>query len=457
MATTQSSGTGIDALPVEILRQIVGLLTRKELKVLRLQSRKLCSVASEQMFERITVSTTDASFIQLANVASDERWRGQVRHVDWILLNAYGTNPGTSQTIVFKNKGSLGDSLMNTRPSRLPTGDDISYVGLDLQCQIMRLITPQTVRFRCGLKCHRVGREPWQDQVVRSDKVESSRFETVRFGWGTVSTNVRRGPITVSADDIFSVLREAGLSPCVLETPTVIMHLEYSVKGEIEHVNLISIKEGPVWKHRILSGTNEAELEYKEWLSEMRFFSSTMNCSFSFARNIESNVLKSLKVSGVPTYVEDLGNILLASRGLRELHLRALELSVHEPDIQPIPEFLFCLRDLWRKRINRTLRVELEDLTTDGFRGTFSATEHEVAEWMQHDRDDLLDALQVALTAVREPWSGGEDGRAYELGARFRYEADFAKEDDYEYDTEEETIQMMCRQSIKDYCDYLDA
>jgi len=458
MAPVQSSSLGLNGLPVETLRQIMGLLTRKELKALRLMSQQLCSIASERMFESITLSTTDASFIQLFNIASHDRWSDQVRRVDWILLNAYGTNPGTSQTIVLKDKRSWGPSLLNVWPSRLPSGEDVSYIGLDLQCQAMKCLNPQTVQFRCGLKCHREGREPWQDHAVRSEQVESSQFADAPFGWGTISTNVRRGPVTVSADDVFSVLRQACLGPTVLKTPTITMHLEYSDVAEIEHVSLFSIKDDPARRPFLVGGTEEAEEEYKEWLAEMRFFRPTMNGFHSLARN-KNFSLKTLKLSGTPIHVTDLDKLLGSNRGLRELQLSDLELSSHDPDMETIPAILDQLRQLWRKRLNRNLRVELQDLTMDRFRGTFSATEQEVGAWTENDRDDLLDALGAALTRTGEPGTGGgdDDEGEVELGARFRYEADFADEDKYACDTEVETIDMICRQAVQEYSDEMNA
>ena len=59
-------------LPIEILRTITSMLTRKDLKSLRVLNKRLNLVSQETLFEAITVSTNFKSVAQLLYIASSK-------------------------------------------------------------------------------------------------------------------------------------------------------------------------------------------------------------------------------------------------------------------------------------------------------------------------------------------------------------------------------------------------
>lgn len=429
------------------------------MKALRLMNRRLCSIASERIFENITISTTDASFIQLLNVASSELWSKQVRYVEWILLNESGRQPGILQGISFKEIDSYPPRFKNLRLSTVPTVHGLtSFVGLDLQCQLMRMMSNvQTIRFRSGLKCHREGREPWQDHIVRSDQVKVNNFAAEKLGapgWSTRTVNGE--PMLVSASDVFSLLRHSRLKPSLVETIAATMRLGYSADKELEHVHLMSILEDPARNHIIAEDSvtfvpRKYQEEYKEYRAEMEFFSHELNCFRSLVHS-EVSSLKTLKVCGIWIFARDLERLVVGNRRLELLHIGNVELSVSLEELEaesiielePIPTLLSRLRHHYSEGRLHDLRVAFEDTRIRFSSGDFSATEREVQRWMEGENDELIETARNAFWHVTDEEESEDE---VSLGRQ----AD-ESEDDYEYDTEEETTEMMCRESIRQYC-----
>ncbi len=59
MANNQAA---LDSLPIELLDQVIALLSKAEVKVLRFTCRQLHMVASKKMFETLTISTKSPLF-----------------------------------------------------------------------------------------------------------------------------------------------------------------------------------------------------------------------------------------------------------------------------------------------------------------------------------------------------------------------------------------------------------
>lgn len=283
--------SNLECLPIELLDQVIALLSKIEVKALRSTCRQLHIVASKKMFETLTISTNQESFIQLMNVAGSEFWSAQVRHVHWVLLNNSDNISGTVQCIRFKDIGSFGSWTTSLQPFGGINGKP-SYYGLDLQCQLMRRIpNVQYIRFWCATSSQRSGIEPWEENRVRSKLVKRSHF-----------TNPTPC-LDPNADDIFSILRHSNLRPRLIHTIIATMRLRYTLDGDIEHAVIISIT---------LDRTRRFPETYRGYKNreELEFISEGMGCIWSLAHS-GITTLKSIKISSEEKFFEDIKESLL--------------------------------------------------------------------------------------------------------------------------------------------------
>lgn len=427
MASAQTSSLDLGGFPTEILQQIMGPLKRKELKALRLMNSRFRSIASERLFEHITLSTNDASFSQLIYITASEFWSQQVRHVDWILLSETRFGPGLVQRVNLDDISSLGSRVKDIRTSGLQRTKHASFYGLDLQCQLMtRIPHVQTVRFRCADQYQREGREEWEPE----EYVHDLWTDTTNLVVHNETTLPERavGPAP-SIDDIFSVMLAARLRPTQVETLHAKMLLRYAKAGTLQHVRIIANQDDA-------PGTTTSASS-SENLRETAFVRPEVNGFGSLAESVICS-LETVDVSGIHITMEQVEALLERNSQLQSLRLRDVVMAGSEP----IVSLLLRLRRFHRKGHHRHLRVSFQDTRARGFRGKFSATHQEVRECMAGDRDDLFDAVMASFFAPEE--------EGYELGSRFVYEDE--EEIGYEYDTEEETIDSICRQSIQEYC-----
>ena len=82
----QTSNSPFDGLPVEILRQIIAPLAKKDLKSLRETDRRLHTIVSEKLFESIAITPNYASYSQLLYIAASDFLSAQIQHLDWALI-----------------------------------------------------------------------------------------------------------------------------------------------------------------------------------------------------------------------------------------------------------------------------------------------------------------------------------------------------------------------------------
>jgi len=289
MANNQAA---LDSLPIELLDQIIALLSKAEVKALRFTCRQLHIVASKKMFETLTISTNQESFVQLLNVAGSGFWSAQVRHVHWVLLNSSDDTVGRMQCIRFKEIESFGSWTASLKPFGGINGKP-SYYALDLQCQLMRRIPDvQTIRFWCATTGQRSGIEPWEKNRVRSNFVKRSHFKNPT------------PYLDPNADDIFSILHHSKLQPRLMHTIIATMHLRYALDGDLEHLVIIPITLDRTrrFPETYRGHANEEELDY---------ITHKMGCIWSLAHS-GITTLKSLNIFSEYGFSEDMKTSLLS-------------------------------------------------------------------------------------------------------------------------------------------------
>lgn len=283
MANARSN---LECLPIELLDQIIALLSKTEVKALRFTCRQLHIVASKKIFETLTISTTQDSFVQLLNVAGSEFWSAQVRHVHWVLLNCSDIISGRMQCIRFKDIKSFGSWTTSLKPFGGLNGKP-SYYGLDLQCQLMRRIpNVQTIRFWCATSSQRSGIEPWEENRARSKIVKRSYFKNPTPG------------VDPNADDIFSILRHSNLRPRLVQTILATVHLKYALNADFEHVVIVPTA---------LDRTRRFPEIYRGYKNEeeLDFIHEKMGCIWSLAHS-GITTLKTLDISSQQEFSGDM-------------------------------------------------------------------------------------------------------------------------------------------------------
>ena len=386
-----TSSDPFDGLPVEILRDIVAPLTRKELKALRLTSRKLRDVASEKMFETIRISTTDASFVRLMNIAASDFWRKQVRHVHWVLLNESGYHAELLQIIQFKDISTFGPWVKNLQGHLQPKIREPVYHGLDLQCQILRRMgNVQTIRFWCAVAHEREKREPWQPRAVTSELVVENSMDTHTIPYPSPT-----------ADAIFPILIHSNVKPNRVETVASTVYLAYSRKGHLNDVEIIPLRDD---RRRCDPPEADNPFSHRPFRTdvdkeEMDYFSHDMNCFRSLG---DSNIstLRALKISGIWIFVDDLETVLTKNPQLELLRVSKIELSDNEDGMQPMADVLLFLRRFYEAGTLAKLSAEFDNVGHRDLSGAFSASQEQVRAWMKGDSDDLLDLARSAFKEI---------------------------------------------------------
>ena len=386
MAVSQSF---LSNLSIEILRFITAPLTRKDLKALRLTNRKLHSIASENLFHSIAVTTNDASYLQLLNIAASDYWSAQVRHVDWVLLHEAGKHPALAQELEFNE---LWTSRLK-KQKVVPTKGQ-AYYGLELQCQLLKKIpNVQSVRFWSANQSQRLngGGEPWEETHAPEarDQIKSN---TMLYA---TNQNVPR------SKDVFSILQHSKLTPRVVKTIVATLHLEFSSSKELKSVEILG--------HSDYWGEGD---QYRGVLNiaERKFFSHDMNC-FSSLINSKISKLRSFEISGVWIFLEHMAVMLGNARKLRKLHIGNIELSDYDEQENPMMVFLRFLRDQYNQGSLHDLKVAFHETICREFIGRFSATEEQVQAWMEGSDDKLLNAASSAFKET--PDDDDEFGAAF--------------------------------------------
>ena len=392
-------------LPVEVLRSIVAPLPRKELKALRQMSRKLCSIASETMFESIAITTNDASYVQLLNVATSEYWSAQVRHIDWVLLDEI-----VEQKIAFNNPWVTALRNWGIVPWEDRKGDTY-YYALELQCQLAQKFTNvQKVHFWNADQSQQFGMEPWEKGAVRSNVVAFN---------GPEYPDDAEDPL-----NIFNILQKSKLRPRLVKTAVAILLLEYSTIHETESVEILP--------HR------SSQLQYRGSIHQVNAYDHDKNC-FKFLAKSSINTLKILKVLGIWISPNDMKSLLCKNNQLQELHINGADLSTDGEGTEPMPKLLQFLKLCYRQEGLHNLRSTFQEVTCQSHTGSFSATEQQVQAWMEGTDDELLERAKLAFT-VNPEYSGSDtdEDEDSDLGdmeetvsADYDFEPDY---DEYEED-----------------------
>ena len=241
---TKSLGGPLGLLPIEVLRITTSSLSSKDLKNLRLMSRKLNRVTSETLFRAITLSTSPESIIQLLSIASSEFRASQVRYVNWVLVQCYGdhsTDPGTpvikmKYPSFFNGLTGVLTSHLNQRSSKGYT----IYHLLDLQCHLLATLPNlQTVRFQCANEDQRrtkaVSRR-WKD-IIKWVRFVLRRGAHAIY---LVDKIIRYETMDPFGLDLFGLLKWSGIKPSRMETPMVTNKLTYTDDGKIDAVDIVS-------------------------------------------------------------------------------------------------------------------------------------------------------------------------------------------------------------------------
>ena len=375
--------SSLNDIPVEILRLIIAPLAKKDLKALREMNQRLYSVASETLFESIALTTNDASYVQLLNIAASDEWSAQVRHIDWVLLHAIGNTESLTQILQFNEPWVT--ALRKWRAyevarARCGYPPGMVYSGLSLQCRLVQKFrNVQSVRFWSADNNQRIGREPWEysDSETRSKAIGRNRIITAD-----------RCDIP-SPEDIFSILKFSNLRLRLIKTVAATVHLRYSTSNKF-------LKGVQIQSH-------QDSLEYYRGApkrSELDSPTNSMNCCHSLARSGISS-LTILRIFDMRILVEDMQTLLKANINLRYLYLGDVELSGGVGDTEPLANFLLLLSFYYEQGCLRDLRVILQSLRRRYFLGRFSASEQEVQAWMKgEDNDELLKAAIAALEPV---------------------------------------------------------
>ena len=74
-----SQAADLASLPSELLIKVIEGFSKKDFKSLRLVNHKLNILASQILFESITVTDDEASMLQLQNITALRKWSSQVK------------------------------------------------------------------------------------------------------------------------------------------------------------------------------------------------------------------------------------------------------------------------------------------------------------------------------------------------------------------------------------------
>ena len=377
MAGSQSS---LNDLPVEILRLIMGLLARKDLKALRKTNYNLHSVASETLFETIAITTNNASYIQLLNVAASKLWSAQVQHIDWVLLHGTGVNDSLAQRLEFNEPWlTILRKWRVYQVARSSYESSNVYPGLSLQCRLVqRLPNVQTVRFWSAVDSQRLGREPWEDGSTTSAAI--------------ATTKIIEGSFEIpDPEDVISILEFSNLRPRLIRTNAASMYMRFSTGNKY-------LKGVQILSHRNCGLNQSSPEQYRGAPAHMEkgFFPESMSYTASLAKSGVSS-LTILRISGVRVLLSEMEDLLTANIKLQSLFLGQIELSADDSS-EAMANFLLLLRDFHRQGDLQSLRVTFQKLRCQGLLGYFSATENEVRGWMEGESGVLLKTASSAFT-----------------------------------------------------------
>ena len=406
----------LNEVPVEILRSITAPLARKELKALRLTNRKLHSVASETLFESIAITTNGASYAQLLNIAASDFWSAQVRHLDWVLLRAIKGKEGLAQELLFDKPWT---STLHSW-GIIETGEQPKYYyGLDLQCQLVkRFPNIRTVSFWNADDNQRKGCEPWETppsetyvdcSIAKSYKIiESTKMFYITEDWEIDRDVLYYFP---PPNDVFSVLRKSNLTPRLIKTVKTKIQLDYSESRKLESVQMR--KDFSVEPYR-------GAIDYHKDKEDL--FSYDTSWFESLVRS-DISELRTLRINNISIFIDNIDSLLEGSSSkLLNLDLDYVEL-VGDGDLVPTVSLLEVFKLHYDQGQFHDLKVTFRDLTCRGFRGLFSATEHQVRDWLEGRDDELLKTASSAFVEGLDDSDSDEDGDDNMRSEQEEYEA----------------------------------
>ena len=398
----------LNDLPTEILLRIISFLVRKDLKTLRSMNRRVCALASEKMFESLTICTNDASYIQLLNVVTHQVWAAQVRHIDWVVLSETKRYLNVTQEITIKDISSFGSWTDKLEPRELLISNEwvaSTFNGLELQCRLVqRLYNVQTVRFWCWNECHGEGRAPWRDQTTRSGRILGSTFR---------SEGPCRG-LKIYSHDVSQILHLSKLKPNHVMALKDSVFLTYAIGGEIDSLQVMACCEDLVRCKRYNCTSHDLE---KYCLAAIKEEENGRcigwaDSSFLFAMH-DIKTLKSLKISSANIYLADLDTVLTRNVQLEFFHM--YNTSIYADDFiwfseaaGPVLDLLHLLKNLHCGRDLDVIKITLENVMCGKSFGRFSASEQEVRTWIQGKNTKLLASAKSAFYVMEESSNDSE-------------------------------------------------
>ncbi|MCJ1457345.1 hypothetical protein MMC28_007713 [Mycoblastus sanguinarius] len=332
------------SLPLEILRQVFAFLTRKDLISLRLTSRHFYNVASEILFHAITIENNQFSQNQLKEISSSPSWAHQVHHIHWTPFEPPGHR-----------------------------------------------VYPGSPCFDVSLQCQYLGELP---------RVKAVRFSNIAlWAMSTPDLFLRQS----SKHDLYEVLQRAQLKPETIQIGNVLTNLAYSSDGYLEKLEVRTGFEGPESTERVHSSS----------LGPSSIFSpaSEPDISFTFPNHFlalesvvssENKTLKQVTMMDVSVSIAFLKGLLSSHRQLTNLSLVNVLLATYTTFRSDdfLIQLLKCIKSRAEQPEVSNVAVTLTNIHKIGFRGSFTAKDEELADWLENGRDDWLVQAQVAFTPL---------------------------------------------------------
>ena len=345
-------------------------IVRKDLKALCETNRRLCIVASERLFESITITTNSASFVRLLNIVASDVWSAQVRYLNWVLMREFYGLPALAQNLSFNTSWDTSLKQWGVYETRRPF-----YDGLDLQCQLAkRLSNVQIVRFWNASISQREGMKLWEiEPFLSCDEITSIEI----FENDVTQQNLNPG-------NAFSVLQLSDLKPRIVETYLCTLHLEYSRDKKLESMQIQrSLRP---FKYR----------DYRETERKMLIYQYFPD----FFQSLAANGLRHLRILGICggfMSLSDIEILLDVSSNLRELNIGARMSSTDGAMLLPL------LQRYHHQGRLHGLKVAFQNLTYYGRLGSVSASGQQVQASIEGKDDGLLKNTLSAYAHRYEP------------------------------------------------------
>ena len=358
----------ISRIPEEVLRMIVVLLRRKDLKKLRQMDRKINRVASGALFRSIQVHDDKSSQSQLKHITASS-WRLQVRTFDWYI-----------------------SADVKSRPSDLER-----HFATHWHFNLVRALPAlHTVRFRgAAVDLTWDRRFKWENDL--STERQANWGSEARFRY-----------------DLYHPIQVTEVRPTTVEIGFTRIYLTYTPSHEIIELHAQPFarklyEENWQWRYISRNAVADPKSEVRERHSHQSQQISSEPFPndlilFQGAATSHRATLKKVMVYGISVYVGFLEDLLANCPMLEEMTLNDVLLTGDHTEGHEIQVHLLeSLKQRQTRSGLSNVHTDFIKMYVEGYEGSMTASNGEITTLLQEDEKTWFATFQASFQPMSEP------------------------------------------------------